>query len=218
MDKSRIKTIAGIFACLLPLLLHVFGLAAITRLHDFVCRDASDSGIIPHHDFWGGNPNEIFSHWLDMFFMSGNALAIAWLLMVESLAGTRLLALLARVSAPVIVLVTGLGVIGLDGERGEGTVPIACLIYFLPLLISSTYLLRRLAALVHWRPPAVGLLATIFFAAHLGAQLQYEPSGTGAPNELIFSVWLFCVGGALAWWFVRLQTRIRAPRPSPDPN
>ena len=37
-----------------------------------------------YREFWGGNPAEVYSHWLDMVLMSGNAAAIAWLLSAEA--------------------------------------------------------------------------------------------------------------------------------------
>lgn len=149
---------------------------------------------------------EVFSHWLDMVLMSGSAVAIAWLTSVEAcfrrsgrwvwchrVYGTLAFSLFLS------VVVAGT----LDGCYGEGVVPIAFVLFFLPILASSYYLLRKLAARLSWRTIPVILLSIGFGLIHLIAQLFYEPSGTGGPNGLVVFVWFGSVGCALLWALVR---------------
>ena len=91
----------------------------------------------------------------------------------------------------------------LDGMHGEGTVTIAYPVFFIPILVSTWYLLRQVAALLRWRPARVVMFSLGIAALHPAAQLCYEPSETGAPNGLIIPMWLGGVGMALFWAFVR---------------
>jgi hypothetical protein len=76
-------------------------------------------------------------------------------------------------------------------------------VFFIPILASSYYLLRRIAALLRWRPPAVITLCLSFVLLQTVAQLYYEPSENGAPSMDIYPLWLASVGAAVAWAFVR---------------
>jgi hypothetical protein len=157
-----------------------------------------------YREFWGGNPSEVFSHWLDMALMSGGATIIAWFLSVETLFRRRGQAFSAVTVAWFSFLVSSVVIaIVLDGMHGEGTVIIACLFFFIPMLASSYYLLRRFAALLRWRLSGIIPLCLAFVVLHVVAQLYYEPSGTGAPNSIIIPCWLATVGGALLWAFIR---------------
>ncbi len=155
-----------------------------------------------YSEFWGGNPSEVFSHWLDMVLMSGGAFVIAWLTSIEAFfrCGTQSsrcrLAYFCLIS---VLIVSGVIAFALDGAHGEGTVIIAYPVFFLPILASSYYLLRQLAALRGWAPKYVIALAVGYVAIHLATQIFYEPSGTGAPNGLVVMVWLGSVGSALLW-------------------
>ena len=76
---------------------------------------------------------------------------------------------------------------------------IAAYIFFIPILVSTWYLLHQVAALLRWRLAGVVMLSFGIVALHAAAQLCYEPSGTGAPNGFIVPVWLGSVGMALIW-------------------
>ncbi|MEO7675503.1 MAG: hypothetical protein ABIV39_01925 [Verrucomicrobiota bacterium] len=160
----------------------------------------------PYREFWGGNPSEIFSHWLDMVLMSGGAVLMGWILSAAALFQRSKNALSHRlISASVISVFILSGVIAfvLDGLHGEGTVVVAYPIFFIPILVSSYYLFRQFAAQLHWRPFGVVAISVGFAALHIVAQLYYEPSGTGAPNEGIVLPWLLSVGGALTWCLIK---------------
>lgn len=159
-----------------------------------------------YREFWGGNPSEIFSHWLDMVLMSGGAVLMAGILSAAAFFQRSKNAMSHRlISASVISVFILSGVIAfvLDGLHGEGTVIIAYPVFFLPILFSSFYLLRQFAALLRWTPLGIIALSLGFAALHILAQLYYEPSGTGAPNEGIVLPWLVSVGGALIWFLIK---------------
>src|SRR5213082_914172 len=161
-----------------------------------------------YREFWGGNPAEVYSHWLDMVLMSGNAAAIAWLLSAEAFcrrnrAQHKWLVTLTYACAILCVVLSGAIALVLDRSHGEGTVRLAYPVLFIPILGSSYYMLRQSAALVHWRFAAVVVLSGCYAALHTAAQLYYEPSGTGGPSFRIAPIWLGNVGLALIWGFVQ---------------
>ncbi len=183
---------------LVPLVSLVGGYAFVNHLQGGIRADYDR-----YREFWGGNPSEVFSHWLDMLLMSGGAAVMAWLTGVEAF--LRRIGSSQKLIKPCLVsllVLSGVVATVLDGSHGEGTVLIAYPLFFLPILATSFYLLRRLAALCGWHPAKVIPLGIAFATVHLAAQLQYEPSGTGAPNGLIIPFWLACVGNALLWSFV----------------
>jgi len=159
-----------------------------------------------YREFWGGNPSEVFSHWLDMVLMSGGAAVTAWLTSGEAFfrrSGNSFLRRLAYVCGSSLLVLSGVIAIVVDGLHGEGTVMIVYPMFFIPMLVSSYYLVRRFGALLHWNPVGVIALSFGLIALHTAAQLYYEPSGTGGPNQRIVPLWFASVGGALIWAFVR---------------
>ena len=209
MTKRRTFPLGAIILAIVPLAALAAGFAALST----ASVSAGDwDRYERYREFWGGNPAEVYSHWLDMVLMSGNAAAIAWLLSAEALfrrnrAQNKWLITLTYACSVVGVVLSGAIALVLDGSHGEGTVFIAYPIFFLPVLGSSYYLLRQSAALVHWKFTAVVVLSGCYAALHTAAQLHYEPSGTGGPSFRIVPIWLGIVGLALIWAFVRASVR-----------
>jgi 4-amino-4-deoxy-L-arabinose transferase-like glycosyltransferase len=161
-----------------------------------------------YREFWGGNPSEVFSHWLDMVLMSGGVAAMSWLVIAEVFFRQRQqeskqLRHTSHICFALFLVLSGLVAVVLDGGHGEGTVVIAYPLFFVPMLISTWYLLRRFAVRLRWRLTGVVTLSLGLVVLHTTAQLCYEPSGTGGPNGFVFPMWLSCVGVALLWAFVR---------------
>jgi hypothetical protein len=154
----------------------------------------SDADYERYRKFWGGNPSEVFSHWLDMVVMSGNTLSLAWLLTLEAFAWQRQIPKSIIRWVKIMLPICLLGSIGagvaLDARKGEGTVLYASLVGFLPVLGSWYYLMRKAASFCKWVPGRVLLACALYIALSIGAQLVYEPSGTGGPNVLFIFVWL----------------------------
>jgi hypothetical protein len=150
--------------------------------------------------------SEVFSHWLDMVLMSGGAAIMAWCLSVEAFFRRSGQAFRCRLAFGWMVLLLALSsmiALVLDGKYGEGTVIIVYPLLFIPILASSYYLLRRCALFLRWRPARVIALCLCFVVLHSVAQIYYEPSGNGGPNMSIIPYWLASVGAALGWGFVR---------------
>ena len=102
-----------------------------------------------YRDFWGWNPMEVFSHWLNMVLMSGSAVIIAWLTSVEACfrrSGRWIWCQWVYVVLVLCLLLSAIVAGTLDNRHGEGAVVIVLLPFFLPILASSYYLLRQLAA------------------------------------------------------------------------
>lgn len=159
-----------------------------------------------YRNFWGGNPSEVFSHWLDMVLMSGGATIIAWYVSIEAFFRRDDQAFMARLSyicTLLLFVLNGVIALVLDAKHGEGSVILAYPLLFLPILASSFYVLRRCAELFYWRPRGVIPLCLSMVVFHTAAQLKYEPSPTGAPSMAINPYWLGSVGAALVWGFVR---------------
>ena len=205
MTDRRTFPLGGIILAIVPLAALVAGFAVLSS----ASVSAGDwDRYERYREFWGGNPAEVYSHWLDMVLMSGNAAAIAWLLSAEVLfrrnrAQNKWLVALTYACAILGLILSGAIALVLDRSHGEGTVLLAYPILFLPVLGSSYYLLRQSAALVHWKFTAVVVLSGCYAALHTAAQLYYEPSGTGGPSLRIVPVWLSSVGLALIWAFVQ---------------
>ena len=153
-----------------------------------------------YREFWGGNPSEVFSHWLDMVVLSGNAFSLGWFLTLEAFVRQRETPNSIRrwLKTMISVCVLGSVVAGavLDSRKGEGTVLFVSVIGFLPVLGSSYYLLRKAASFCRWLPNKVIILSALYVALNLGMQLFYEPSGTGGPNALFILVWLGSIASA----------------------
>ncbi|MGZ8900930.1 MAG: hypothetical protein ACXW3Z_12615 [Limisphaerales bacterium] len=158
-----------------------------------------------YREFWGGNPSEVCSHWLDMVLMSGGATIIAWYVSIEAFfrRSDRDFRRLSYGCTVLLLVLNGMVALVLDGKHGEGTVILVYPLFFIPILASSYYLLRRCAALLLWRPPAVIPLCLSFVVLHAAAQFHYEPSETGGPSMAIIPYWLASVSPALGWGFVR---------------
>jgi hypothetical protein len=147
-----------------------------------------------HRQFWGGNPSEVFSHWLDAIVMSGNAFSLGWFVSLAAftrrwntpgsitrwLKGTPLVCLVASV----------LTAATLDSKNGEGTVMYVTVLGFIPVLGSWSYLLRKAASFLSWVPARILALSVLYIVLNFAAQFFYEPSGTGGPNGLFVLVWL----------------------------
>jgi 4-amino-4-deoxy-L-arabinose transferase-like glycosyltransferase len=161
-----------------------------------------------YREFWGGNPSEVFSHWLDMVLMSGGVAALSWLVIAEAFFRQRQLESkqirhTSHICFALFLVLSGLIALVFDGKHGEGTVVIAYPVFFVPILISTWFLLRQFAARLRWRLAGVATLSLGFVVLHTAAQLCYEPSGTGGPNGFVLPMWLSCVGAALLWALVR---------------
>jgi len=201
MHSQRRLSVGGFFALLVPIAVLVAAYSFVNHLRLNLADNYDRYG-----EFWGGNPSEVFSHWLDMVLMTGGVGVIAWLTSVEAFfrrSGNAFSLRLGHICAGFLLILSGLTAVVLDGLHGEGTVMIAYPVFFLPILASSYYLLRQFAALWGWNPTKVIVLGIGSVVTHLIAQLFYEPSDTGAPNFLILPVWLASVGCALLWALVR---------------
>jgi hypothetical protein len=196
MNQRRFIQASWVAACLLPTLLIGTAFLVVARLGD---RLGDPLQYQRYHAAWGGNSAEVFSHWLNLVLMSGNALGLAWLLTLRTLLPTRRLVTFARLAASFGVVLAFVVGGSLDQQRGEGTVLVAGAILFLPMLVSSYYVLFQLAALARWKPLRVAALSAAYAAIHVLAQLRYEPSETGGPNSQVFVPWLFWNSTALIW-------------------
>jgi hypothetical protein len=160
-----------------------------------------------YSEVWGGNQHEIFSHWLDLVLMSGCAAALAWLVTTEAFVRRRVPGSQASGwSAALGIALSGVTAGFLDAAHGEGTAVFVHATLFVPMLVASFYLLRRLAEFVAWRPAVVLVCAIGYAGMEAAFQLWYEPSDTGAPNGQIFPVWFAHVGLAvtcLVWSGIR---------------
>ena len=201
IKNEQRSSLGALIALIVPLAVLLAGYAFVDHLR---------LGIADNYDryreFWGGNPREVFSHWLDMVLMSGGAAVIAWLTSAEAFFRRSGKTLMCRVSYFYVIfflIFSGVIAVVLDGMHGEGTVTIAYPVLFIPILASSCHLLRQIIALVRWKPAAVIAISFGFVALHTAAQLYYEPSGTGGPNVRIIPLWLASVGVAVVWAFVR---------------
>jgi hypothetical protein len=193
-------------ACVLPFVALLASFALLNRGYYEVL--GTESGYERQREIWGGNPAEVFSHWLDLVVMSGNAVLLAWLLVVEAHLRKRWslhpwLMTLKRGSVGFGWGLSSLTAIVMDVNKGEGTVVFVLPILFVPLLGATYYLLRQLVRLVDWRPIPVAVMAVLFASGHLLAQVFYEPSETGALNNGIFPLWIVSVVLALGWAGVR---------------
>ena len=204
-DSSHRISVGAVVITIIPVITLLTSLAVLSGAFGLVdVWERYES----HRKFWGGNPAEVYSHWLDMVLMSGNATALAWLLVAEMFFRrnqTRhrwLIPLNYACGALGLVLSSAVAV-ALDRAHGEGTVLLAFMIFFVPILGSSYYLLRQLIGLLRRSFPSVVALSLSYAVLNTAAQLYYEPSQTGAPGFRVFPIWLGSVGLAVIWAFVR---------------
>lgn len=173
----------------------------------FMLKDAwrmTEESYQKYSAFWGGNPSEVFSHWLDMVLMSGNAILLAWLMMVAAILrrirdGVEEFPRFLKTIAIVAFISTGVIGASLDGFHGEGGVFFVHIVFFLPILAASAFLLRKVGEMISWRLIPVLVLSVLYALANVIAQLFYEPSSSGAPNLFIVPIWLGSVILAITW-------------------
>jgi hypothetical protein len=159
-----------------------------------------------YREFWGGNPSEVFSHWLDVVLMTGGVAAMAWLLVVEAFLRKRQPQTardIVRKRLVLYLVASGVVAVVLDFSHGEQTVWLVYGVLFLPMLVSTWYLMRRCAELLGWRPVGAIVIGLGTLAFHGAAQWHYEPSESGAPNLHFFPIWIGCTGLALVWALIR---------------
>ena len=73
MTNDRRLPLGAIIISVVPVAALVATLVCLSRVHfDVVGYER----YLRYREFWGGNPHEVFSHWLDMVLMSGNAAAL----------------------------------------------------------------------------------------------------------------------------------------------
>lgn len=147
----------------------------------------------------GGNPSEVYSHFLDFVLMTGNAVALGALVLLKAwhVEGRRTLR--GAWHSSVVFLWLGMGTSGtlghwLDSRYGEGAVLVVYVLSFVPVLIATWVLLHRLAECNDWRKAAVARAVVACILVHAGLQYLYEPSNTGAPNYLFLPIWLTSLG------------------------
>jgi peptidoglycan/LPS O-acetylase OafA/YrhL len=172
---------------------------------------AGNATYLRYREIWGGNPNEVFSHFLELVLMTGNAVALGGQLVLEACFRNRETDLEKQPIYLKASTIVGLGASGLlaawlDDTYGEGTVVLVYPLGFLPVLLACRRLLRRLAARYDWRLLAVTVIAVVSVLAHAALQYAYEPSVTGGPNNLFLPLWL----AALA--FLWREARVRRQR------
>jgi hypothetical protein len=228
MDRDGIYPLGLVSACVVPVAVLMTTLVVLNHGYDGL-MDTSPLWE-KQRKLWGGNPSEVFSHWLDLVVMSGNAMGLAWLLVVEA----RILAnwprhpWLMRLKRCVVGIGLGasaLTALVLDISKGEGTMVLVLPVLFIPLLGATYYLLRQWARLLNWRfLPVVGM-AVLFACGHVTAQMFYEPSETGGPNQGMMPLWIGSVFLAVGWamargfltgsiprWFCMTWRTVRKPR------
>ena len=193
-----------------------FALVALspTVAMPFLDRPPFDGGgatYLRYKEIWGGSPNEVFSHFLDLVLMSGNAAALGALLLLEAWFRKQDAHLAKHTSitkwtAGLGLATSGLLAMWLDSAHGEGTVVIVYPFGFLPVLVAQWMLLRRLAERFDWRISPVAVIAAVSALIHAALQYVYEPSVTGGPSALILPLWLVSLGYLLREAFA---TRLR---------
>ena len=142
--------------------------------------------------FWGGNPNEVYSHWLDMFVLSGNAAVLSGLIALEALLHDRcpFASRFTRECALLAFALSAVGGVVLDSRYGEGGAVVVYSLGFGPVLLASFLLLRRVASLLRWRLLLVLLACGSQALLQFAAQYYCEPSESGAPNVLFTFPWV----------------------------
>jgi hypothetical protein len=203
MKDQRLQTIFSALS-FFPLVVLAAGFLFVTHNLPFSASDYER-----YRQFWGGNPSEVFSHWLNMVVMSGNAFSLGWLVALEALARRRNITPWFKTMWPVCLFGSIAAGGALDLRHGEGVVTYVAVVFFLPVLGSWCYLLRKIASFYGWLPKRVIILATLYVVLNIGAQLLYEPSGTGGPNIPLIPIWLGSMASAVVWALV-LGVRTRA--------
>jgi hypothetical protein len=212
--KPSAKWPLCIFAVVGPLLpLAVCG-AALQKL-------GSDSGTAWAHSLFmkdhalnfGGNPAEVLSHLLDWIVMIGGMAALCIAAATESLLNaapvqSRVLRIYPKVVFPLTLILLTIWAHDIDQRSGEGTLLPVAVMFFIPFLLIITFGLIKL----HGCKP--GLRAELLplpflFGISLGLQWMYEPSGSGAPNLLMFPAFLGLTAGH--WFYCYSVTHRRPP-------
>jgi hypothetical protein len=144
--------------------------------------------------------------------MTGGVVAMAWLLGAEAFfrkdeSQAARVRGIVRKCLMLFLIASGVVAIALDFSHGEQTVWLVLGLFFLPMLVSTWYLMRRCADLFHWQPVAAVIIGLGAVAFHAAAQWHYEPSETGGPGKLVFPIWIGCIGLALVWALVRCMCR-----------
>jgi len=138
--SERRLSLGAIIVLLVPIAALVAEYAIVNHLRLAL---ADQARYFRHREFWGGNPSEIFSHWLDIILMSGGAAGLAWLLSVEAhfsrrWPGNEWPLRLAYGCGIFYIVLSGVVAIALDELHGEGTVIIAYLVFSFPYLLHHT--------------------------------------------------------------------------------
>ena len=214
--KPSAKWSLGVLAIVAPLLPLIVCAAALSKL-------GTDSGVAWAHSLFakdhvlnfGGNPAEVLSHLLDWIVMTGAmaslCLAAATVALLKGAAvGSKSARILPMAAFPVTLIVLTTLAHGIDRASGEGTLVPAVVMFFTPFLLAIAFALMKLQVC---NPGLKSELLPLpfLFAGSFGLQWLYEPSGSGAPNILVFPAFLI-LAGAL-WSYCYLATRpVRSQR------
>lgn len=159
--------------------------ASVVWLRDI--RPRLHSFRLPLGGFWGGNLDEVYSHWLDVAACTGVNTALLCLLVVERIVRHQEVGWIGSWTlrtGGILALAVWTALVCLDWRWGEGVVVASIIVFFLPLIVLSLVPFHLMASRLVDRSAYV-LLAFVFAACMLGAQLVFEPSSTGSCNVLI---------------------------------
>jgi hypothetical protein len=139
---------------------------------------------------FGGNPSEVYSHWLNWAVMSGSAVILSWMLALDWIATRRCgtsprTRWLVRTFPLLAIAVSWSWAALLDRRHGEHATAPAIVIFYMPVLAATFFLVRGLATRLR-RFRTVLPVSASFALLHLACQWVYEPSGSGGPNWLVF--------------------------------
>ena len=164
------------------------GIAANVWLDRSYWTRASGDGMdwFVKYKFWGGNPNEVFSHWVHMWMCSGAFAALQWLFFVERRLRRDQLAWKGNwtlVLGGVLLADFWWRCLEIEKAHGEGVTFIVLPLFFVPLFALTLVPLHIL--LSRFNSGLRDGFATLTAAlAMLGAQLIFEPSSSGGPDLL----------------------------------
>lgn len=199
-----------VFAIAAPLLPMVIAGAALRRL-------GSHSGVAWAHSLYakdhplnfGGNPAEVLSHLLDWIVMTTGMAALclttaALSLLKAASIRSPVLRIVPKLAFPITLITLMAWAYSIDHKSGEGTVLPVSIMFFTPLLLIIAIGLLKLHE-CNLSLKYESLPLPFLFAASVGFQWIYEPSGSGAPNILIFPA--FLVLAAALWFYCYRITR-----------
>lgn len=200
------KWILTVFAIVAPLLPMAIAGAVLRRL-------GSDSGVAWAHSLFakdhplnfGGNAAEVLSHLLDWIVMTTGMAALcltaaALSLLRAAAINSPVLRFFPKIAFPITLTTLMTWAYSIDHESGEGTVLPVSVMFFTPLLLIITIgLLKLHECNLNLKYELVPL--PILFAASVGSQRIYEPSGSGAPNVLIFPAFLVLAAALLFYCY-----------------